>query len=113
MGNNNKRMTWREYVRQVVGGDRQVEISQRTGIDQGTISRWMRQENGETVSSRAVRLFALGYGRPVLEAFVVAGFLTEEEAGVKVPTEVGWESVTNEALAAEVHRRLVMEIRTV
>jgi hypothetical protein len=100
-------MSWREYVSQIVGPDRQVDIAHRTGIDQGTISRWMRDDHdASAVSSRSVRLFALGYGRPVLEAFVVAGFLTAEEAGIKQPTRVGWEDITNEALADEVRRRL-------
>lgn len=100
-------MTWREYVRSVADGDRQIEISQKTGIDQGTISRWHREEHPQ-VSARSARAFALGYGRPVLEAFVVAGFLTEAEAGVTRPVAYDLDTVSNEQLAAEVRRRLMM-----
>src|SRR5262245_49331514 len=94
-------MTWREYVRHVAGEDRQVEISTRTGIDQGTISRWMREDQAP-ISPRSVRMFATGYRVPVLEAFIVAGFLSESEAGISAPRERQWSDVSDAELAAEV-----------
>jgi hypothetical protein len=103
-----KVMTWCEYVNWVVGDDRQVEISAKTGVDQGTISRW-RKEEPQAVSARSARAFALGYERPVLEAFVVAGFLTEAEAGVRPPGRADLSEVSNERLAAEVKRRLLVD----
>ncbi|MCL1900566.1 MAG: hypothetical protein FWG11_08670 [Promicromonosporaceae bacterium] len=83
---------------------RQVEISEKTGVDQATISRWLRDEQ-PAVTPRSARLFALGYDRPVLEAFVAAGLLTDEEAGIGVPEPLGLESASNERLLAEVGRR--------
>jgi len=108
MGNKTVRLTWAEYVNWVVGDDRQVEISAKTGIDQGTISRW-RKEEPQAVSARSARAFALGYNRPVLEAFVVAEFLTEAEAGVRPPGRPDLTVVSNERLAAEVRRRLLTD----
>lgn len=102
------RLTWTEYVNWVVGEDRQVEISTKTGIDQGTISRW-RKDEPQAVSARSARAFALGYERPVLEAFVVAGFLTEAEAGVRPPKRADLAEISNERLAAEVRRRLLTD----
>jgi hypothetical protein len=100
-------LTWGEYVNWVVGDDRQVVISAKTGVDQGTISRWRKAEP-QAVSARSARAFALGYERPVLEAFVVAGFLTEAEAGVKPPgKKVDLDAISNERLIAEVRRRLL------
>lgn len=114
MGRRRRPMTWAEYLAWVAGDDKQVEISAKTGIDQGTISRWRRDE-GALVSARAARAFALGYGRPVLEAFVVAGFLTEAEAQVQPPFQVDLDSISNEQLAAEVRRRLLVltNLRTI
>ena len=73
-------MTWPEYVRRLSRGDNQVTIEARTSIDQGTVSRWL---NGKTTPSPAqAAKFAQSYDGNVLEAFVAAGFLTAEEAGV-------------------------------
>jgi transcriptional regulator with XRE-family HTH domain len=73
-------MTWPEYVRRVSRGDNQVAIEARTSIDQGTVSRWLR---GKTTPSPAqAAKFAQSYDGNVLEAFVAAGFLTAEEAGI-------------------------------
>lgn len=73
-------MTWPEYVRRLSRGDNQVAIEARTSIDQGTVSRWLR---GKTAPSPAqAAKFAQSYDGNVLEAFVAAGFLTAEEAGI-------------------------------
>ena len=73
-------MTWPEYVRGLSRGDNQVAIEARTSIDQGTVSRWLR---GKTTPSPAqAAKFAQSYEGNVLEAFVAAGFLTAEEAGI-------------------------------
>lgn len=74
-------MRWSEYVKHLVNGDTQVAVSQKTGIDQTTISRWLR---GVTTpdSPGTVAHFAQCYGANVLESFVAAGFLTREEAGM-------------------------------
>lgn len=74
-------MTWAEYVRRLIGQDTQMAVSMRTRIDQTTISRWLR---GVTTPKNAadVAHFAQCYKANVLEAFVAAGFLSAEEAGV-------------------------------
>lgn len=76
-----RRMRWADYVRQLVGNDNQVVVSQKTGIDQTTISRWLR---GDTTPGKpaAVAHIAQVYGGNVLEAFVAAGFLTREQANL-------------------------------
>lgn len=73
-------MTWPEYVRRLSRGDNQVAIEARTSVDQGTVSRWLRGKT--TPSPGQAAKFAQSYGGNVLEAFVAAGFLTAEEAGV-------------------------------
>jgi transcriptional regulator with XRE-family HTH domain len=73
-------MTWPEYVRRVSRGDNQVAIEARTSIDQGTVSRWLRGKT--TPSPGQAAKFAQSYDGNVLEAFVAAGFLTADEAGI-------------------------------
>lgn len=101
-------MQWTQYVRRVIGDDKQVEVSRKTGVDQTTISRWLKPEPGKErrISSQAVARFARGYDRPVLEAFVVAGFLTEREAGITPDPPVALEDVDASELVAELNRRL-------
>lgn len=101
-------MQWSEYVARIVGRDRQVEVARKTGIDQTTISRWLNPDDGRgrRISSQAVAAFARGYGRPVLEAFVVAGFLTEEEAGMTPIAPPELTDVASSELIAELDRRL-------
>lgn len=73
--------TWKDYVLRLTDGENQKAVSARTGIDQATISRWRRGETSPN-SPATVAHFAQAYGANVLEAFVAAGFLTEEEAGM-------------------------------
>ncbi|WP_242882656.1 hypothetical protein [Actinomadura litoris] len=71
-------MTWWDYVTRIAQGDTQGAIGTRTGLSQGGISGWRtKAPKPETVAA-----FARGYDRPVLEAFVAAGFLTADEAGI-------------------------------
>ncbi len=100
-------MEWHEYVAKVIGSDRQVEAAGKTGIDQTTISRWLSADTSHMRrTSQSVRSFALGYGRPVLEAFVVAGFLTPGEAGMATEPLVDLSTVNAADLLSELNRRL-------
>lgn len=77
-------MDWSTYVRRTVGKDsRQRDIALRTGLDQATISRWLSGEV-RTLTPATVTRFAREYDRPVLEAFVYAGLLSESDARVRV-----------------------------
>lgn len=101
-------LDWRTYVRQVIGDDRQSEVARKTGVDQTTVSRWLAGDVSGTrrISSQSVAAFARGYGRPVLEAFVIAGFLTAEEADYKAPSVLDLSVVDSKALVQELARRI-------
>ena len=100
-------MDWHQYVEQVIGDDRQVDAARKTGVDQTTISRWLNPSTSRTrLTSQAVRAFAKGYNRPVLEAFVVAGFLTRSEAGMVGEPLVDLSRVDKQELLEELGRRL-------
>lgn len=108
---------WREYVLAVVGDDPQVDICYKTGIDQGTISRWLRPREGRrvpSISMQSARAFAKGYGVSAMEAFLAAGLISEEEAGMRVsPLAQPVSGMSNQELSrllrtvtSEVQRRL-------
>lgn len=101
-------MDWTTYVRRVVGTDTQTQVAAKTGINQTTISRWLNPDaaEGRRLSSQAVAAFARGYDRKVVEAFVVAGFLTPAEANMTTSEPVDLSEVPRDELLAEIQRRM-------
>lgn len=95
-------MTWIEYVSDIARGDTQTEIGYKTGVSGPSVSRW--KESAPRPES--VAAFARAYHRPVLEAFIAAGFLTEEEANQRPESrEPKLRTCTNEELLEEIVRR--------
>ena len=80
-------MTWWEYVARTAAGEEQAAIAKRVGLGQSMISRWK-------------------VGRPVLEAFIAAGFLTPEEASEIPSAPPSLASLDDDDLLAEVRRRM-------
>ena len=72
--------TWQQYVRTLVGSDKQTEVAHKTGIAQATISRWLTGEKVPTNAAQAAKL-ATEYGDNPRVAFVAADMLTVEQAG--------------------------------
>lgn len=94
-------MSWWEYVEQISGGISQSAIGERMGMSQSAVGRWKTS----SPTPAAVAGFARAFNRPVLEAFVAAGFLTEEEARLtQVPADLT--AVESDLLLAEIRRRL-------
>lgn len=94
-------MTWWDYVERVAGGLTQAAIAERMDITQGTVNRWRRSEP----KPATVAAFARAFGRPVLEAFIGAGFLSAEDAQIReVPADLA--TVPSAALVGEIARRL-------
>jgi transcriptional regulator with XRE-family HTH domain len=92
-----KRMTdtpWARYVRRISGGAGGSEIEKKTGIRQSNISRWLNE--GTIPQPAQAAKFAQSYGANVLEAFVAAGFLTEEEAGIPPRPGVDFYAIVDE-----------------
>jgi transcriptional regulator with XRE-family HTH domain len=97
-------MSWWDYVERTAGTDVLVEIVQRTGIQSPTLSRWRSGKQGVDATSAAK--FARAYGRPVLEAFVEAEFLTAEEAKQRPTAAPSLDSLTDEQLVTLIAKRL-------
>lgn len=97
------RNRWWEYVQRTADTTRQRDISERTGIDATNVTRW---KSGQIPKAETVAHFARTYGRPVLEAFVAAGFLTEAEAKVRPAAAPSLSALSDDELLAETKRRL-------
>lgn len=96
-------VTWRKYVESITD-DGPTAIAARIGVTAPSVSRWW----GPTSRPRPEQAasFARAYNRPVLEAFIAAGFLTAEEAGEKPSAPPSLTSLDDDELLAEVRRRM-------
>lgn len=94
---------WWTYVERTARTDRQRDISDRTGLDPSAVSRW---KSGHVPKADMVAEFARAYDRPVLEAFLAAGFLTSEEADEQPVEQPTADSLTNEQLVEAIEKRL-------
>lgn len=93
-------MSWWEYVERISAGMSQAAVGERMGMTQSAVNRWRHSEP----KPATVRAFAEAFNRPVLEAFVAAGFLTEEDAGLReVPADLS--QVDTDLLLTELRRR--------
>lgn len=97
-------MTWSDYLRSVAPAAQQREIAQASGVDQATVSRWQRADAPPRPDN--VAAFARAYQRPVLEAFIAAGFLTPDEANERPRGRPRLDLVPDEELLAELGQRL-------
>ena len=96
-------MSWWTYVTQTSGTDSPKEMQARTGIDGPNFSRW---KGGHTPKVGMVAEFARAYGRPVLDAFVAAEFLTAAEAGQQTAAAPSLDSLSDDELLDDVRKRL-------
>jgi transcriptional regulator with XRE-family HTH domain len=98
---------WAEYVRRIVGGLKQVQIAERTGLAQTNVGRWLRGEPGMPKAESVVAL-ARAFNQPPVEALVAAGYVTNEEASAEfcVRTSLGEYSI--DELLAEIRSRAMI-----
>lgn len=80
----------------------QAAIGERMSMSQSAVGRW----KSSSPKPETVAAFARAFSRPVLEAFVAAGFLTDEEARLTtVPADLA--VVDSDLLLTEIRRRLM------
>lgn len=96
-------MSWSKYVTGVAPNAPQKEVAAAAKVDGSTVSRW---KSGLAPKPENVAAFARAYNRPVLEAFVAAGFLTREEAGEKPSGRPRMADLSNDELLAEISKRI-------
>lgn len=97
-------MSWWSYVERIIGDDNQKTVAAKIGVDQATVSRWKVADTPGKAEN--VIQLARGYGRPVLEAMVAAGFLTEAEAKVRPAAAPSLNSLSDDELVGEIRRRM-------
>lgn len=95
---------WSTYVRALTRDEPQDRVGRKAGVNGSTVHRW---RNGSRPGRPAeVAALAVAYGGNVLEAFVAAGYLTPEQAGVPPKAAPDWTAVSDEELLAEVAARM-------
>ncbi len=97
-------MTWWAYVQRHSAGAPNAHIARAVGITPPSVGRWSKPGVGPDPAQAAA--FARAYGRPVLEAFIAAGFLTPDEAGEKPSAPPSLVSLDDDDLLDEVRRRM-------
>lgn len=89
-------MNWSTYVTRLTRGETQQQVADRIKVaDQTTVGRW-RKGTTTPRDTAVVAAFAQAYGGNVLEAFVAAGFLTREEAGMPPLHGVDFETLVDD-----------------
>lgn len=96
-------MTWWSYVKSVARDDTNATIAKKVGVSAPSVSRWQGKNSADPATAAA---FARAYDRPVLEAFIAAGFLTSNEAGEQPTAPLSLASLTADELLDEVRRRM-------
>lgn len=97
-------MSWPEYVRTVAAETQHAQIARDIGVTQPTVTRWFTQSARPDPKTAAA--FAKAFSRPVLEAFIAAGFLSPEEARQQPPAMLDLNLLDDDALINELARRL-------
>lgn len=95
-------MTWWDYVMSVTGGATHEVVARAAGVTPPSVTRWKTY----TPKPETVSTFAKAYERPVLEAFVAAGFLTPAEAGERPTERPSLATWSDDELLDEVRKRL-------
>ncbi|AFL48014.1 immunity repressor [Mycobacterium phage Avani] len=107
--------TWWNYVTRIAGTEEQKAIAAKSKIGPTVINRWA---NGSTApSAQSIVQLARAYGRPPVEAFVAAGYLTPSEAADVIEVHYGPDRISDAELVAQIEIRLkeardVMEAQT-
>lgn len=97
--------TWRDWMRAKAGKDNQKTIAIKADLDQGSVSRWLTNPDIRP-SAPSVLKFARAYNANPVEALVVSGYLTGDEANLD---NAIWRAdpalIPTDVLLAEVARR--------
>lgn len=97
-------VSWWTYVTRTSGTDSPKAMAVKTRIDGPHFSKW---KNGVVPGPQIAATFARAYGRPVLEAFVAAGFLTPAEANERPVAAPSLDSLSDDELVDEIRRRML------
>jgi transcriptional regulator with XRE-family HTH domain len=97
--------TWSEYVQRHARGLTQKQVADVTGLAQTAISRWLREDTTVPQAEYVVR-FARGFNQNPVEALIVAGYITAEEAGTVIGVRTPISEFTESEMLDELRRRV-------
>lgn len=98
-------MKWSDYVNRLVGARQQADVAARTGVSQGTVSRWKSGKGGSPDVETAVNFVRALGGNPV-EALVVLGVIRARELDQVVELGATADDLSNGQLVEILARRL-------
>ena len=101
-------MHWSEYVTACAQGRTQADLALLVGVDQGTVSRWMRGK-GSPSAENAMALARMSGDSPIT-GLLAAGLLREDEVEGVVRVADGLSSAATDALLTELGRRLGLHV---
>ena len=96
-------MTWWAYVKHVAPTATNKVIGEAAGLTASSVTRWA---SGAAPDPSSAAAFARAFGRPVLEAFIAAGYLTPEEAGERPAKPHALAHYSDDELVDDIRRRL-------
>ncbi|MDQ0377911.1 helix-turn-helix domain-containing protein [Amycolatopsis thermophila] len=97
--------TWSSYVQTLLDerGWSGVDFEKHSGISRTRLVDWRK---GSVPSPDIVRKVAETAGKPVIQAYVAAGYLTAEEAHQRAAAPIDLSRLTDDQLLAEIRRRM-------
>lgn len=96
---------WSRYIDATSNGDLNTVIAQKVRVDPATVGRW--RTGAIDPKPRQVVEYARAYGLSPLSGLIAAGYITEQEVGVKVfVPDITLSDFTVTALAEELASRL-------
>lgn len=95
--------SWWSYVERWRGDATDKDIARALNISPSAITRWRQ---GALPNAANITDFARHFGRPVLEALVVAEIITADEAGQPPAAEVDLRQLGDDELVNEIRARL-------
>ena len=72
--------SWSEYVRRIAAGLTHAQISEKCGVAQSNVGRWLRGERAQPKPDSVIA-FARAFDQPVVEALVAAQYISPADAG--------------------------------
>ena len=101
-------MHWSEYVAACAQGRKQSDLALLVGVDQSTISRWLKGK-GVPSAENAMTLARMSGDSPIT-GLLAAGLLREDEVDGVVRVADGLSSAATDALLTELGRRLGLHV---
>lgn len=101
-------MHWTQYVERVAQGRRQADIADMAGVNQSTVSNWLRGK-GHVSPENAMNLSRMAGDGPIV-GLLAAGYLREDEVDGVVRIDPDITKETAGELLTELGRRLGLNV---